>query len=219
MQNKNLKIKVFGIGNGGQNSVDYLYLNNKSKNIDFVVINSDEAILKQAKTRNKYILSGEYYSDKGESLGCGGDPKVGKEYALKHINIIREIAGKPDVIFLIAGFGGGCGTGATPVIAEMLKEQGIKTIAIVTKPFAFESPSRLEIVTSETKISITPKFPDRMERATEGIKKLQPYVEKYIVVDNQSLVEIFQPGTTLAESWNYVNRKVAEEFYRAINNL
>lgn len=66
MQNKNLKIKVFGIGYGGQSIVDYLYLNNKCKNIDFVVINSDEAILKQAKTRNKYILSGEYYSDKGE---------------------------------------------------------------------------------------------------------------------------------------------------------
>ena len=219
MQNKNLKIKVFGIGNGGQNIVDYLYLNNKCKNIDFVVINSDEKVLKQAKTRNKYVLSGEYYSDDNESLGCGGDPKVGKEYALKHINIIREIAGKPDVIFLIAGFGGGCGTGATPVIAEMFKEQGIKTIAIVTKPFAFESPSRLEIATSETKISISPKFPDRMERTTEGIKKLQPHVEKYIVVDNQSLVEIFQPGTTLAESWIYVNRKVAEEFYWAINNL
>ena len=69
---KDLKIKVLGIGNGGQNMVDYLYLNNKCKNIDFVVINSDEKGLKQAKTRNKYVLSGEYYSNDNESLGCGG---------------------------------------------------------------------------------------------------------------------------------------------------
>ena len=200
MKNKNLKIKVFGIGGGGQNSVDYLYLNNKSKNIDFVVINSDEAVLKQAKTRNKYILSGEYCSDKGESLGCGGDPETGKNYALKHINIIREIAGTPDVVFLIASFGGGCGTGAAHVIAEMLKEQGIKTIAIVTKPFCFEGEKR-------------------MKQACEGIEKTKQYVEKYYVVDSQSLLEIFPPMTTLAESWHYVNRKVAEEFYRAINNL
>ncbi len=197
---KDLKIKVFGIGNGGQNMVDYLYLNNKCKNIDFVVINSDERVLKQAKTRNKYVLSGEYYSDENESLGCGGDPKVGKEYALKHINIIRQIAGKPDVVFLIAGFGGGCGTGATPVIAEMLKEQGVKTIAIVTKPFEWECEKRLK-------------------QASDGIEALKPYVEKYVVVDNESLREIFPPKTTLNESWNYVNVKVAEEFYRAINNL
>ena len=71
---KDLKIKVFGIGNGGQNIVDYLYLNNKCKYIDFVVINSDERALKQAKTRNKYVLSGESYSDDNESLGCGGGP-------------------------------------------------------------------------------------------------------------------------------------------------
>ena len=197
---KDLKIKVFGVGGAGQNIVDYLYLNNKCKNIDFVVINSDERALKQAKTRNKYVLSGESYSDDNESLGCGGDPKVGKEYALKHINIIREIAGKPDIVFLIAGFGGGCGTGTVPVIAEMLKEQRIKTIAIVTKPFEFECEKRLN-------------------QASDGIEKLKPYVEKYAVVDNESLREIFPPKTTLNECWNYVNTKVAEEFYRAINNL
>ena len=103
-------------------------------------------------------------------------------------------------MFLIASFGGGCGTGATPVIAKMLKEQGIKTIAIVTKPFEWEGEKRLE-------------------QASVGIKNLKQFVEKYTVFDNQSLFEIFQPETTLAESWNYVNRKVAEEFYRAINNL
>ena len=103
-------------------------------------------------------------------------------------------------MFLIAGFGGGCGTGATPVIAEMLNKQTIKTIAIVTTPFDFEGKTK-------------------MKQAAEGIANIKQYVEKCTVIDNESLRETFLPTTPLVECWNCVNRKVAEEFYRAINNI
>lgn len=198
MQDKNLKIKVVGIGGGGQQVVDYLYLNNKCENREFIVINSDEPFLNLAKTKNKYVLSGEYYNDNGESLGCGGDPKVGKEYAIRHINKIREIVGKPDVVFLVASFGGGCGTGATPVIAKMLNEIGVKTIAIIGKPFHWEGEMR-------------------KQRTIDGIEKLKQYVEKSIIIDYQSLTKTFPPNTSLNAGWNYIYEKVAEEFYKAIN--
>ena len=214
MNNKNLKITVVGIGSGAQNIIDYLFLNNKSENIEFALINSDKNFLEQAKIESKLLIHGD--NEKFYGLGCGGDASIGKQYAEFCLEKIEQLFTDTDVAFLISCFGGGCGTGATPVIAEMLKNKGIKTIAIITKPFAFESPSRFEIATSEIKISISHKFPDRMERATEGIKKLQSYVEKYIVVDNQSLLENFQHSVTLAEIWNYVNKKVAEEFYRAL---
>ena len=98
---KDLKIKVIGIGNGGQDAVDYLYLNNKCKNIDFIVINSDERILKEAKTSNKYLLSEGNYSNENESTGCGGNPKIGKQNALIHINQILKLTQNSDIIFLI----------------------------------------------------------------------------------------------------------------------
>lgn len=200
MQDKNLKIKVIGIGGGGQQVVDYLYLSNKCENREFIVINSDEPFLNLAKTKNKYVLSGEYYNDNGESLGCGGDPEVGKEYAIQHIDKISEIVGKPDVVFLVASFGGGCGTGATPVTAEMLNELGVKTIAIIGKPFHWEGEMR-------------------KQRTIDGIEKLKQYVEKSIIIDYQSLTKTFPPNTSLNAGWNYIYEKVAEEFYKAINCL
>lgn len=200
MQDKNLKIKVIGIGGGGQQVVDYLYLSNKCENREFIVINSDEPFLNLAKTKNKYVLSGEYYNDNGESLGCGGDPEVGKEYAIRHIDKISEIVGKPDVVFLVASFGGGCGTGVTPVIAEMLNELGVKTIAIIGKPFHWEGEMR-------------------KQRTIDGIEKLKQYVEKSIIIDYQSLSKAFPPNTSLNAGWNYIYEKVAEEFYKTINCL
>lgn len=188
MQDKNLKIKVIGIGGGGQQIADYLYLNNKCENREFIVINSDGPFLNLAKTKNKYVLSGEYYNDNGESLGCGGDPEVGKEYAIRHIDKISEIVGKPDVVFLVASFGGGCGTGATPVIAEMLNELGVKTIAIIGKPFLWEGEMR-------------------KQRTIDGIEKLKQYVEKSIIIDYQSLTKTFPPNTSLNAGWNYIYMK------------
>lgn len=197
---KDLKIKVIGIGSGGQDAVDYLYLNNKCKNIDFIVINSDERILKEAKTSNKYLLSEGNYSNENESTGCGGNPKIGKQNALIHINQILKLTQNSDIIFLISCFGGGCGTGATPVIAEKLKIAGIKTIAIITKPFKWEGQKRTI-------------------QAENGIENLQQFVDKTVVIENQTLCKSVPDDTTTKAAFNYVNQKITEKFYKTINNL
>lgn len=194
---KDLKIKVIGIGSGGQDAVDYLYLNNKCKNIDFIVINSDEKILKEAKTSNKYLLSEGNYSNKKESTGCGGDPQVGKKHSLIHINQILKLIQNSDIVFLISCFGGGCGTGATPVIAENLKIAGIKTVAIITKPFKWEGQKRTI-------------------QAESGIEILQQYVDKTVVIENQTLCKSIPENTTTKAAFNYVNQKIAEIFYLEI---
>lgn len=199
MQNKHLKVKVIGIGSGAQNIVDYLYLNNKFKNVTFVLINSDEKVLEQAQPQNKYILSGKYFSDDGKSLGCGGDPEIGEEYAYKHLDKLQAIANGSDLVFLISTFGAGCGTGATPVIAKILKETNIKTIAIITKPFRWEGKKRTK-------------------QAQNGLEKLRQHVEEIIIIDNQALTKNFPPYTSLSKSFEYVNEKIAEEFYKNLFN-
>lgn len=197
---KDLKIKVIGIGSGGQDAVDYLYLNNKCKNIDFIVINSDERILKEAKTSNKYLLSERNYSNENESTGCGGNPKIGKQNALIHINQILKLTQNSDIIFLISCFGGGCGTGATPVIAEKLKIAGIKTIAIITKPFKWEGQKRTI-------------------QAENGIENLQQFVDKTVVIENQTLCKSVPKDTTTKAAFNYVNQKIAKNLYKEISNF
>ena len=177
--------------------VYYLYLNNKCKNIDFIVINSDERILKEAKTSNKYLLSEGNYSNENESTGCGGNPKIGKQNALIHINQILKLTQNSDIIFLISCFGGGCGTGATPVIAEKLKIAGIKTIAIITKPFKWEGQKRTI-------------------QAENGIENLQQFVDKTVVIENQTLCKSVPEDTTTKSAFNYVNQKIAEMFYLEI---
>lgn len=194
---KDLKIKVIGIGSGGQDAVDYLYLNNKCKNIDFVVINSDERILKEAKTSNKYLLSEGNYSNENESTGCGGNPKIGKQNALIHINQILKLTQNSYIVFLISCFGGGCGTGATSVIAENLKIAGIKTVAIITKPFKWEGQKRTI-------------------QAENGIENLQQFVDKKIVIENQTLCKSVPEDTTTRSAFNYVNQKIAEMLYLEI---
>ena len=142
MSKENLKITIVGIGSGAQNIIDYLSLNNQSKNINFAVINSDKNILELAKTKNKLLIHGKEKTFCG--LGCGGNVATGKQYAEFCINEIGNLFNDTDVAILISCFGGGCGTGATPVIAQMLKNKGIKTIAIVSKPFDYEDEHRKE---------------------------------------------------------------------------
>lgn len=198
MNNKNLKITVVGIGSGAQNIIDYLFLNNKSENIEFALINSDKNFLEQAKTENKLLIHGDNENFYG--LGCGGDTDTGKQYAEFCINKIENLFNGTDIAVLISCFGGGCGTGATPVIAEILKDKGIKTIAIITKPFAFEGELR-------------------SKRTTLGIEKIKNLVDKLILTGNQDLINILPANTTLKESWDYANENIAKLFEKEIIEL
>ena len=198
------KISILGIGSGGQNIVDYLYQNNQHNNLNFTVINSDEQVLELAKTPNKYLLTDKLYPkfiykifkffNKKPSLGCGGNVEKGKALALLHKNKFQKLISKSDIVVLISTFGGGCGTGATPVFAETIKQANIKTIAIVITPFNWDKLERKRI-------------------ASDGIETLKPFVNKLIVLDNQALINELPLDISLKEAWNDINKKIADKFY------
>lgn len=198
MNNKNLKITVVGIGGGAQKTIDYLFLNNKSSNIKFALINSDKEFLECAKTENKLLIHGG--NKKFYGLGCGGDLKTGEEYAEFCIDKIEQLFTETNVAVLISCFGGGCGTGTTPVIAKLLKSKGIKTIAIITRPFNFEGDLRA------TKTNL-------------GINKLDKYADKIIDLENQNLLETLEQKTSLKEVFDYSNQKITEIFKKEIDKL
>lgn len=198
MQNKNLKIKVLGIGSGVQKSIDYLYLNNKYENINFMLIDSHEKVLKQAKTQNKYLLVKNNYN--GEALGCCGNLNEGEKLAFENLDKFWEITKDADFVFLISTFGGGTGTGVTPVIARILKNANIQTIAIITTPFTFEGRKRTE-------------------QAQNGLEKLKQNVEKFILINNDELIGKFPPSTSISTAFEYVNEKIAEEFYKNLFDI
>ena len=198
MNNKNLKITVVGIGGGAQKTIDYLFLNNKSSNIKFALINSDKEFLECAKTENKLLIHGK--NKKFYGLGCGGDLKTGEEYAEFCIDKIEQLFTETNVAVLISCFGGGCGTGTTPVIAKLLKSKGIKTIAIITRPFNFEGDLRA------TKTNL-------------GINKLDKYADKIIDLENQNLLETLEQKTSLKEVFDYSNQKITEILKKEIDKL
>ena len=121
--------------------------------------------------------------------------------ALKHMDNIQKIIENPDVVFLIASFGGGCGTGATLIIAEKLKSDGIKTIAIITKPFKWEGKLR-------------------EQRTTKGIEKIKQHAENVITLDSDEILgETFHKNVTFKEAFDLLNSKVAEEVYTEISKF
>jgi len=169
----NLKIKVIGVGGGGNNAVSSLIKDNV-KNIDTFLINTETKILQRAVTKN--VLQIGLETTKG--LGAGSDESVGEKAALESENEIRKILENTDMLFLTAGMGGGTGTGAVPVVARIAKEMGILTVAIVTKPFAFEG---------RVKIS----------KAEKGIEKLKDNVNALIVICNDKLIQTSDSNTTM----------------------
>lgn len=169
----NLRIKVIGVGGGGNNAVTNI-IKDKVKNIETFLINTETKILQRAETKNVLQIGKETTN----GLGAGANDLVGEKAALESENEIRELLENTDMLFLTAGMGGGTGTGALPVVARIAKEMEILTVAIVTKPFTFEGRGRIS-------------------RAERGIEKLKDNVNALIVICNDKL----DPKATMQESF------------------
>lgn len=169
----NLRIKVIGVGGGGNNAVTNI-IKDKVKNIEIFLINTETKILQRAETKNVLQIGKETTN----GLGAGANDLVGEKAALESENEIRELIENTDMLFLTAGMGGGTGTGALPVVSRIAKEMEILTVAIVTKPFTFEGRGRIS-------------------RAERGIEKLKDNVNALIVICNDKL----DPKATMQESF------------------
>lgn len=160
------KIKVIGIGGGGNNAVRQM-VEDKVKDVEFYFINTELAMLNKTKMENVLQIGKE--TTKG--LGAGANPDMGEKAAIESKEDIKQLLEGTQLLFLTAGMGGGTGTGAIPVVAEIAQEMGIQTIAIVTKPFLFEG--RL-----------------RSSRADAGIEKLKQHVNSLILISNDKLLKL-----------------------------
>lgn len=185
MENNNptsiVKIKVLGVGGGGNNAVNRMIEANVAS-AEFVAINTDKQALLISKAEKRLQI--------GERLtggrGAGAIPEIGRKAAEESKSSITEILKGTDLVFITAGMGGGTGTGAAPVIAQIAKELGILTVGIVTKPFQFENPKR-------------------MENAEKGIAELRKYVDTMVIIPNERLLTILPEKTTLVEAFRYAD--------------
>lgn len=172
------KIKVLGIGGGGGNALDSMIEDGQIQGVDFVTINTDA----QALLNNKASFKLQIGENLTHGLGSGADPEIGRQAAEESREKIKEVVLDADMVFLTAGMGGGTGTGGGPVIAEIAKESGALTVAVVTKPFAFEGTRRMVI-------------------AEDGIESLKEKVDTLIVIPNQRLLDIVDRKMTLIEAF------------------
>jgi cell division protein FtsZ len=188
------RIKVFGIGGGGSNAVNRMYLDG-IEGVELFVVNTDIQHLTSLSVPNK-IQIGEKVT---RGLGAGARPEVGEQAALEDIDKIKDVLRNTDMLFLAVGLGGGTGTGAAPVIAETAKEMGILTVAVVTKPFNFEGQKRMQV-------------------ALEGLEKLKEVVDTYIVINNQKLVEVAEKNFSIKEAFKMVD-DVLSKAVRGITSI
>ena len=174
-------LKVVGIGGGGGNAVNRM-IENDVKGVEFVVINTDAQVLRLAKAETRLQIGKQLT----KGLGAGADPEVGRMAAEESIDEIREILRGSDMVFITAGMGGGTGTGAAPIVAQIAKELGALTVAIVTKPFSFEGRKR-------------------MAQAVKGLENLKPHVDTLIVVPNDKLLYLTDKNTPMLEAFREVD--------------
>ncbi len=178
-------IKVIGVGGGGMNAVSRM-IDAGVSGVDFVAMNTDIHVLELSNAKNKLQIG----ANLTRGLGAGGNPEVGRESAEETRAEIRRLLEGADMVFIAAGMGGGTGTGAAPVIAEISRECGALTVAVVTKPFAFEGPRRARV-------------------AEAGVKELRDRVDTLITIPNDRLLSVVEKKTTLNDAF-----RVADDVLR-----
>jgi cell division protein FtsZ len=177
----NAVIKVIGVGGGGGNAVAHM-VNAGVEGVDFICANTDGQALKHCPAKTTLQLGGNVT----KGLGAGANPEVGKQAAMEDRERLRELLTGADMVFITAGMGGGTGTGAAPVVAQLAKEMGILTVAVVTKPFPFEGRKRLQV-------------------ALQGIEALSQHVDSLITIPNEKLISELGREVTLLNAFRSAN--------------
>ena len=179
---KDAKIVVIGIGGGGNNAVDRM-IESGMRGVEFIAMNTDKAVLLKNRAETKIVL-GEKLT---RGLGAGANPEIGEKAAEESRDEINKHLQGVDMVFITAGMGGGTGTGAAPVVADMAKSMGILTVAVVTKPFGFEGRRK-------------------MQAATNGIEKLRQGVDSLVVIPNDNIMKVVDEKVTISNAFKLVDQ-------------
>ncbi|HEY2345266.1 MAG TPA: cell division protein FtsZ [Xanthomonadaceae bacterium] len=177
----NAVIKVIGVGGGGGNAVAHM-VNSSVQGVEFITANTDSQAIKSAGSKLQLQLGGNVT----KGLGAGANPEVGRQAALEDRERIVEALEGADMVFITAGMGGGTGTGAAPVVAQLAKEMGILTVAVVTKPFPFEGRRRMQV-------------------ALKGIEELAQHCDSLITIPNEKLINVLGREATMVQAFKAAN--------------
>ncbi|HET7371048.1 MAG TPA: cell division protein FtsZ [Gammaproteobacteria bacterium] len=178
---ENAVIKVVGVGGGGGNAVRHM-ISAGIEGVDFICANTDAQALRNSNAKTALQIGGSIT----KGLGAGANPEVGRQAAMEDRERIVEVIEGSDMVFITAGMGGGTGTGAAPVVAQVAKELGILAVAVVTKPFPFEGNKRMQV-------------------AQQGIEELGKYVDSLITIPNEKLLSVLGSGTSLLDAFKSAN--------------
>ena len=174
-------IKVIGVGGGGGNAVEHMVEQNLD-GVDFICANTDAQALKNSSARTTIQIG----TNITKGLGAGANPEIGREAALEDRERIQELLDGSDMVFITAGMGGGTGTGGAPIVAQVAREMGILTVAVVTRPFSFEGKKRTDI-------------------AADGIDELKSYVDSLITIPNEKLLSVLGKNVSLLDAFKAGN--------------
>ena len=174
-------IKVIGVGGGGGNAVQYM-VDREVEGVEFICANTDAQALSRNAARTALHIGGELT----KGLGAGANPEIGRQAALEDRERVAETLSGADMVFITAGMGGGTGTGAAPIVAEVARELGILTVAVVTRPFPFEGRKRMKI-------------------AEAGISELRDAVDSLIIIPNEKLMQVLGKNCSLVNAFSAAN--------------